>query len=1023
MNWTNSQYKAINEEGTNILVSAGAGSGKTAVLSERVLRKVKSGIDIRNILILTFTNEAALEMKERIRKKLKQNNLKEALEYIDEANITTFDAFALNLVKHYHDVLNISSKISIIDASIINLEKKKILNDIFLDYYKKKDKRFFKLTHDFSFRDDDSLKEAILSINNALDLKYDKAVFLENYLENFYKDDYLDNLIEEYFLYLKSITNLIEEDYYLLIDYLNDKQKEKLDAVIKQIIDPHSYDDIRIINTLDFPIFRNLEEDAKLIKDHLKESFNRLKELTIYKKEELKEQIISTKDYVSVIVDIITFLDKKINQYKKEKSAFEFVDIAKMAILIVSENKDICEELKSNYNEIMIDEYQDTNDLQELFISYIKNNNVYMVGDVKQSIYRFRNANPHIFRTKYLEYKKNNGGISIDLTENFRSRKEVLTGINDIFKLIMADAIGGINYRDGHEMVYGNKEYDKEKTDINYDMEILKYNNLDKEFTDVEIEAFTILKDIKEKLENGYLIYDFDLKKNRCVTYKDFCIILDRGTNMPIYKKIFEYFKVPLEVYQDNNLTSTNDFYLIKNIINIILAIYESNYDSNFRYSFTSVARSYLSELNDQEIFDILENNKIFETIIYQKCHLLRENIDNKTPFILLQEIIDQFDFISSSIKLGNILDCEIRMNYLLDLTKNMEQLGFTIKDFKDYLESITQEGLEIRYKEPKSLDSCVKIMNIHKSKGLEFPICYFAGLKKDFNFKDLQSRFMFDNNYGILTPYFKEGIDSTIIKELVRNHYYEEEIAEKIRLFYVALTRAKEKIIIVTPDLEKNYVPNSISYTTGIKYRSFYDFLNSISDNIRGYTKVISLEDIPLTHEYVYKIKKEVNIKESTSKIKFINYQNESRLIENKHASKTIKKIITKDELKTLEFGTLLHEKLELTDFKEKTCDKNIKDLQEKFDFNKATIYQEHEFITQIEGVEYHGIIDLMLEYDDTIKIIDYKLKNVEDKEYVEQLKVYYNYVSSISSKKVELYLYSIMDHKLKEIKVVDVA
>ena len=189
MNWTKEQELAINQEGTNIIVSAGAGSGKTAVLSERVLRKVKSGIDIRNILILTFTNEAAGEMKNRIRKKLMKEDLKEQLEYIDAAYITTFDAYALSIVKKYHYLLNISKNISIIDASLIMLEKERVLEEIFLELYDKKDEDFLKLIRDFTNRDDKVIKEAILSINDALDLKYDKKEYLDSYLENFYKDE------------------------------------------------------------------------------------------------------------------------------------------------------------------------------------------------------------------------------------------------------------------------------------------------------------------------------------------------------------------------------------------------------------------------------------------------------------------------------------------------------------------------------------------------------------------------------------------------------------------------------------------------------------------------------------------------------------------------------------------------------------------------------------------------------------------------------------------------------------------
>ncbi len=560
MNWTKEQELAINQEGTNIIVSAGAGSGKTAVLSERVLRKVKSGIDIRNILILTFTNEAAGEMKNRIRKKLMKEDLKEQLEYIDAAYITTFDAYALSIVKKYHYLLNISKNISIIDASLIMLEKERVLEEIFLELYDKKDEDFLKLIRDFTNRDDKVIKEAILSINDALDLKYDKKEYLDSYLENFYKDDYINCLFDEYYAYLKNLVTSLENDVYALEGMVDEKLFGKIYDSYSVLFNPKCYNDLYKIKDIPRVQFRNIPEEAISIKESLKANKDEILELTKYSEEELKEQIKSTKTYVKVIIDIILKLDERLNKYKLKNEAFEFCDIAKMAIRVVKEHEDICEELKNTYNEILIDEYQDTNDLQEIFISNIENSNVYMVGDIKQSIYRFRNANPNIFKNKYDNYAKSIGGEKIDLLKNFRSRKEVLDNINKIFELIMTNDIGGVDYQDSHAMVYGNLAYINEgKNDYDNNMEIIKYDNDFKDFSKAEIEAFIIANDVKKKYLNKYQVYDFDLKKNRNIKYSDFCIILDRGSDMPIYKKIFESLNIPMVVYKDSDLVMEND--------------------------------------------------------------------------------------------------------------------------------------------------------------------------------------------------------------------------------------------------------------------------------------------------------------------------------------------------------------------------------------------------------------------------------------------------------------------------------
>ena len=197
--WTEEQTQAIYKKGKNIIVSAGAGSGKTAVLSQRVLEHVKSGINIDELLILTFTNAAAQEMKERIRKKIKEvPELKEQLDKIDIAYITTFDAYSLSLVKKYHDYLNISNKINIIDNSIMTIEKEQILEEIFLEYYESKNEKFLKLINDFCLKDDSEIKNAILTLNNKLDNKYDKEKILNTYIDSYYQDNVVDKYINEY---------------------------------------------------------------------------------------------------------------------------------------------------------------------------------------------------------------------------------------------------------------------------------------------------------------------------------------------------------------------------------------------------------------------------------------------------------------------------------------------------------------------------------------------------------------------------------------------------------------------------------------------------------------------------------------------------------------------------------------------------------------------------------------------------------------------------------------------------------
>ena len=489
---------------------------------------------------------------------------------------------------------------------------------------------------------------------------------------------------------------------------------------------------------------------------------------------------------------------------------------------------------------------------------------------------------------------------------------------------------------------------------------------------------------------------------------------------MSLFKKVFEYLDIPMEVYKDNNLIEENDIFIIKNIIGLILSIKDGIYNKNLKYYFTSVARSYIGNLCDNEIFKCFEENKIFKTDIYNKCYEISKDIDIMTPNILLKRIIKDFNFYDKFILVGNVDAAIKRINYLLELSKNVENLGFSIIDFSNYLNEMIDSDQEIKYKEAKSNSISVKIMNIHKSKGLEFPICYFAGFPKTFNISDLKNKFMFDNKYGILTPFYKEGIGETFVKTLVKNNYYLNEVAEKIRLFYVALTRAKEKMIMVMPNIDdKKYVKDEISFMDGIKFRSFYDFIKSISGNLSKYMINVDLNNVGVTKDYEFSKSLSKNmVNNEEANMLFIEDEIPFIEIEKKHASKTIKEILSVSDEKTLEFGVKIHELLELTDFKNANTDnKYVNHLLNTFDFNSAKIYQELEFSYELDDVLYHGIIDLMLEYEDKIFIIDYKLKNIDDENYIKQLNVYYNYVKCISNKDVHMYLYSILDNVTKEI------
>lgn len=1034
--WTKEQEEAIYTSGKNIIVSAGAGSGKTAVLSERVLHKIEEGTHVNELLILTFTRAAADEMKDRIRKKISgKEELKKELTLLNSSYITTFDSFALSVVKKYHYLLNITDNINITDESIVKIQNKKILDEIFERSYK--NIRFQELIKKYCIKTDKVLKENILSIALKIDGFIDPFGFIDNVYNNFFNENNVDNLLKTYESIINDLKKTIELEIENMSLYFDSDYIEKVNDAVYNILNA-DIDELHLYSTVKLPtVPRGSSDEAKASKDSLKKACDKLLSYGNYGTiNDIKNDIYSTKDTVLTILDIIKEFLLEIEKYKKENDIYTFNDISKLSIKILKENENIREELKSSFKEIMIDEYQDTNDVQETFIGMISNNNVYMVGDIKQSIYRFRGSNPEIFKEKYSNYSKDIGGYKIDLIKNFRSRSEVLDNINKIFCLIMDYNLGSAEYSVSHQMVYGNTAYDTEKVNgFNYNFRVLEYLNKQKEsgFSDIEVEIFTIAKDIKNKLDNNFQVFDKEDGKLRNATYNDFVIILDRSKYFDDFKKIFEYFDIPLTILKDGKLNSTTDILLIKNLVDFIIKIKEDVYDIDFKYDFISIARSFLYEYSDEYIFDIVTNNKIKETTIYNDLSTLSDKLNSYTSSLLFNDILDVTDFYNKLNKVGDYEEVNVRLKTINSLSSSLSSLGLSIMDFRDYLTDIIENDEDIKYATYTKEGNSVKILTIHKSKGLEYPICYFADLDHEFNTSELKDKFIVDKKYGLIVPSNLEEIDNSLLKEMYKYDFNREEVSEKIRLFYVALTRAREQMIIVLPDretrtLEKNN-DGVIEEIRRLSFNKLSSFIYGIKNYLYSYFEQIDIEKLGLTKNYLYpkKIVQETlnNIKDNIN-VEEINIENE--VVEEKHFSKETNKIITKEENDLMKFGTKVHEIFELLDFRNIDLslvdNKFIRNKVEKFlsndllkNISNANIYKEYEFIYNKDNNEYHGIIDLMLEYDNHIDIIDYKLKGITDENYIKQLNGYKEYIEKISNKEVSTYLYSILDEKVLKI------
>lgn len=1018
MAWTEMQKQAIYTRGQNILVSAGAGSGKTAVLSERILEYCLDGQDIRRFLVLTFTNAAASEMKERIRKKLMEHQLFNQANLIDSAFITTFDAFSLALVKKYYYLLHLEKDVKIMDSALLEVRKKEIMDEIFEEHYKSQNEEFLNFLTKYTKQNDENVKKIILSIFEKLELVVDEKNFCDTYEEHYLSSNFLKTLTKAYESIALENVKKLEGELKKLMDYAtSDSASTKLYEEVEQILKDlkySSYDEaVLSLNQMSLP--RIHPKALDFVKEQKTVCSNLLKEIktTYFSKylflADAEQELYSIKGDVLFLLQLALEVKNRLDEYKIELMSFGYMDIAKLAIRLVEEHASVQKELQNHFVEILIDEYQDTSDIQETFIQKISNHNCYMVGDIKQSIYRFRNANPYIFKNKYENYSNLKDGKKIDLTFNFRSRAEVIADINSIFTRLMTNSFGDADYAKEHMMRYGQKGYETLSQNQSFQMEILSYD-LEDSYTEEEMEAFICGKKIKELMEQKVKI----LKGKEFVplTYSDIAIIIDKTKSFTTLKRVFEYLGIPLSIEADLDLATSMLPKLISNILTLISLHKKEKEDKSYVHALASVGRSFLFAYDDSIIYKLvhgrMENeltNKIEELSVQARDISLEE-----LYFLILEE----FQIYEKLPVIGEVNTSCITLEYMYSLFQTMAQARMGLDEGCTYLSAIFEKGISLKFRANEDSQNSVHLMTIHKSKGLEFAYCFFPMLGGKFNQQDMKDNFGLSKSYGVYIPFSDETNSNTIIKTLVQEELRQADLSEKIRLFYVALTRAREKIILISKEQDK-IIPLD-------KANSFNDILTGLSFLKEERIKVLP-ETLNLSKNYLLTKTKMKQMK--GKKIEYVNTSFLSDIRNSQRISKEMVELTSPNLLSALELGKKFHECLEVLDLSNPDIEALPVDEMMKQSIRKvlstdlfkniasAKTYHEHEFYFE----NYHGIIDLFCVYEDHIDLIDYKLANTEHEEYVKQLEIYKMYVSSISNLPVSCYLLSILKQEIKKV------
>lgn len=892
--WTEEQKQAIYEKGQNILVAAAAGSGKTAVLVERIIEKVlHDNVDIDKLLVVTFTNAAASEMRERvldaIYKKLDEepNNelLYRQITLLNKASICTIDSFCLEVVRNnFYQLENLSPNFRIADTTQIELLKQDVIEEIFQNKYEKEDENFIKLVNTYtSYRDDTPLKELVLSIYNYIQSNPFPEKWLHEKIEMFNIEDKLEEdfsktiwgkellkQIEDEVIYsIKSLED-IEED----LSYEPDLEKyyqtirddiEKLEILKKSLGNwDKTYEIAKNFGFVRWPskkVESELKEEAKDVRDNVRKNINKiLNEILICDSKQANIEIYNMYDILVKLEDLINEFGKEFDKAKREKNIVDFHDIEHFAlkILIDEDEKptEIAKKYQEKYEEIAIDEYQDSNLVQEYILSSVSNGkNIFMVGDVKQSIYKFRQAMPELFLSKYKKYKnkeEDNGenGLKIQLFKNFRSRENVLSFTNLIFQDIMSNELGDIDYNKEEYLNLG-ASYPEEEQNLDTEIHIIDVkdeenieeqendDDIDERIEDVELEARFVANKIKELKESNFKIWDGKKEKYRDIEYKDIVILLRSTSSLaPIYEQ--ELLNLEIPVFSDSSQEYL-DSIEIQTIMSLLKIIDNPMQD----IALVTVLRSYIGKFTDDELVKIRLSDKYdnFYTCM-QKAVVdvdkeLKEKIENffslldnwrkEKEYLSLDELIWKlytdtgfYNYVGLMPN-GDLRQANLKM--LFQKAKQYEEANFKgLYNFINFIDKLKLSSGDMNSaKIIGENDDVVRIMSIHKSKGLEFPVVFLSSVGKQFNLTDLNKNVLLHQEMGIGVKYIdydKQVQYDTLNKAAIKSKVLLETLSEEMRVLYVALTRAKEKL-----------------YITGIS-KDYEEELEKIKSNVEKYPK-----------------------------------------------------------------------------------------------------------------------------------------------------------------------------------------
>lgn len=889
--WTEQQYNAIYATDGSVLVSAAAGSGKTAVLVERVIKLItreENPIDVDRLLIVTFTRAAAAEMRQRLSSAI--NSLLENDPYnarllrqkqlLYNASISTIDSFCGDLVREYFHTLDIARDFRIADEGELKVLRKTALDTTLEVFYKQHDEVFYSLINNISTKNsDEKVRKMVLKISDFLSTQPFPELWLDNMLDNYKPQNISDTIwgkiVLEYSLSALEHAIILSENS-IIIAKSDDKLFESVkpcldDDILKlndllKIVSEENFDDAQLnFSKLKFSRLATpkgygdnpLKESISANRKEIKDIVDKLKKYFYYDNSLFGSEIKLLQLYIGKLFDVVREYISEFDKLKAKKNILSFSDIELLTVKLLAEpNEDgyyktiQADEISARYDAVMVDEFQDVNDVQDLIFRCVSKDesNLFVVGDVKQSIYGFRQAKPEIFinrKNAYNRFNRDNPDYpaTIILDKNFRSRSEVCDAVNFIFSRLMSKGSAQMDY-DEDEMLVNGAIY-PDSSDCDFEITLIERTS----FEDVEpaqVEAQYIANKIHKMMGEGFLVSEG--ANQRKATFGDFAILLrSPSKTASIYVNTLINNGIPAFSENKENFFDVQEVKIMLNLLRIID-------NPTLDIPMLSVMCSPIYSFTPDELAQIRANSRY--TNLYTSVVNFAQHSKKASDFVnelnrlrkfaytcgideLIGRVYEETSFVAITSAVKGTGNSSANLNILREYARNYETNGYkTLTDFISFIDRLVENGTSLPASTTGEGDlNGVRVLSIHASKGLEYPVCFIADSAHQFNKTDLKEDVLIDSHTGVGIMIKENDCKTdTFTRLAVGLDIAKNEVAEELRVLYVALTRAREKLIVVSSlkDVEKQLTrlyqklsyDNTIDSYTVTKAKSISDWI-----------------------------------------------------------------------------------------------------------------------------------------------------------------------------------------------------